>query len=621
MKAFTLKIKELFKLDTTNTSANFSADKRKLLIPLYQREFKWSDEKVTTLFNDIKKHDKFLGNIILDETSDDYQIVDGQQRITTCYMILLCLFNYYKDYPREQQALKNYIKPYGDILLQNDSVGNYLYEHDNIIEIKVSEDPAVDMYSQKHDFEHAYDILTDLVSKFATPADVADFKNNFLECELLVLINIDHTQTSPVEQLFLDINEKAQLLEVEDIFKGHCFENFDEASHSELRDLWVDLKKCSLGFKKFGFENTSQYIYLYLLETDSATIPEKLTLDGKHYLDGKTMDDTEQLLLQMIKYGENVLQFYENIRNTDYRFVDLCANSYEYRHQRDHIILKQMCSTMLEPRGNKAQYQKLPLMYLIYGLLANEELVGELTHKDFRKIITNLYIYTSIFVFNGIKKSRNDIDHCLRDAIRNADIGQMVGAAKSLRENILESFSISASSNFEKLSFICSIIDNYNSNENWLPVMYLRENGFNLEHLIIPDNRNRKVEWIDGEESFTISLPVFVKSYKKKTINYLILNETLNGEIEHDDIVTKIAKIRAWYSNRDESVPKHISFVFEYIENMREYNDLKNLKNTGASPEEIKEKYMAFINAYFDDENSSLLPAIQTLFKHSFQNN
>ena len=34
-----------------------------------------------------------------------------------------------------------------------------------------------------------------------------------------------------------------------------------------------------------------------------------------------------------------------------------------------------------------------------------------------------------------------------------------------------------------------------------------------------------------------------------------------------------------------------------------------------------KEKYMAFINAYFDDENSSLLPAIQTLFKHSFQNN
>ena len=254
MKAFTLKIKELLKLDTNNTVANFSADKRKLLIPLYQREFKWSDEKVTTLFNDIKKHDKFLGNIILDETNDDYQIVDGQQRITTCYMILLCLFNYYKDYPREQQALKNYIKPYGDILLQNDSVGNYLYEHDNIIEIKVSEDPVINIYSQKYDFEHTYDILTKLVAKFATPADVADFKNNFLECELLVLINIDHTQTSPVEQLFLDINEKAQLLEVEDIFKGHCFENFDEASHSELRDLWVDLKKCSLGFKKFGFD-------------------------------------------------------------------------------------------------------------------------------------------------------------------------------------------------------------------------------------------------------------------------------------------------------------------------------------------------------------------------------
>ena len=125
-----------------------------------------------------------MGNIILDETNEEYQIVDGQQRITTCYMILLCLFNYYKDHPREQQALKNYIKPYGEILLQNDSVGNYVCEHDNIIEIMVSEESEVDVYSQKYDFEHTYTILTDLVGEFATPADVNDFKNNFLECEI-----------------------------------------------------------------------------------------------------------------------------------------------------------------------------------------------------------------------------------------------------------------------------------------------------------------------------------------------------------------------------------------------------------------------------------------------------
>ena len=621
MKAFTLKLKELFKLDTNKMESNFCADKRKLLIPLYQREYKWSNEKITTLFNDIKKHEKFLGNIILDEMDSNYQIVDGQQRITTCYIILICLLNYYKQHTRDQQALKNYIKPYNnEFLLRNDSVGNYIHEHDNKMEICVSEDENIDIYSQKEDFERAYRLITSLINEFNEQSDVANFKNNLLECELLVLINVEHTQTSPVEQLFLDINEKAQLLEVEDIFKGHCFENYHEDSHADLRNLWVELKKCSIGFKKFGFENTSQFLYLYLLETDSTNIPEKLTTNGKHYLDGKTMDETEQLLLNMTKYGTVVLDFYDNIHNTGYRFVDLCANSNEYRNQRDHLILKEMCKTMLEPRG-KAQYQKLPLMYLIYGLLANEDITNTLTHRDFRKIIANLYVYTSVFVFNGVKKSKNDVDHTLRDALINENTPQIVSAAKALRIGILENFSLPTSCDFKKLSFICSIIDNYNANDNWLPLIYSHINGFNLEHLIVPDNSDRKIEWVDSERSFTITLPATVKSYKKKTINFLILNETLNGEIEHDDIVTKIGKIKDWYSSRRENIPNHIAEVFDYIESMPEYDVLKNLKNTEASQQEIKETYMTFINAYFDEEKSSLLNMLQTMFKNSFQNN
>ena len=38
-----------------------------------------------------------------------------------------------------------------------------------------------------------------------------------LGCRILVLINDDNDRVIPVEQLFLDINEKAQHLEVEDV--------------------------------------------------------------------------------------------------------------------------------------------------------------------------------------------------------------------------------------------------------------------------------------------------------------------------------------------------------------------------------------------------------------------
>lgn len=48
MKVFTLKIEELFKMDTGKNypEGNFNSNKRRLIIPMYQREFKWSNEKI-----------------------------------------------------------------------------------------------------------------------------------------------------------------------------------------------------------------------------------------------------------------------------------------------------------------------------------------------------------------------------------------------------------------------------------------------------------------------------------------------------------------------------------------------------------------------------------------------
>ncbi len=74
-----------------------------------------------------------------------------------------------------------------------------------------------------------------------------------------------------------------------------------------------------MGFKKFGFVDASQYIYLYLLEVEGCSIPKNLTLNGKHYLDGKDMDETESILKEMIAYGQVNLELYCNLFNTDYK--------------------------------------------------------------------------------------------------------------------------------------------------------------------------------------------------------------------------------------------------------------------------------------------------------------
>lgn len=620
MKSFIVTIEEFFKMDTNIAENNFDPAKRKLIIPLYQREYKWSNEKIVSLINDIARRDKFIGNIILDEQENSYEVVDGQQRITTCFLTLLCLYNHYAGSPREQESVLRLLKPYGSFLLENYSIGSFVTQENDHLLLTISN--ALDVYYQKQDFERAYGVITEHLSNMADQGTLREFKGKLLDSEMLVLINDQHRNTSPIEQIFLDINEKAQLLEVEDIFKGHCFENYDDAYHQDLRSTWVELKKQGMQFTKFGFENLSQFIYLYLLEVDSIDIPEKLTIAGKHYLDGKNMDATEALLKDMIAYGQATTSVYESINTDDYRFVDICSNSYEYRNTQDHKLLKTMLKEILNA---KAQYQKLPLFYLIYSFKTNADLPARITHVQFRSLITNLYIFATLFTYTPGKKSKRGVDHTLRNALRAADpsVADILHAAKELRKSKVETFEFTATrAGFEWLSFAYSVIDFYSSNQNWLCAKYQHIDGFNLEHFLIPDIRTKCVTWVDGDNSFELRLrSSLVATYKKYAINYLVINEDLNGLLLHNDIVDKIEKITQWYTQRGEALPKHVEIIINNILHMPEYIRLSHLKGQGLSQQEITDNYNNFLEAYFREENScTLLNRIAQEFTDAFSN-
>ncbi|MGH1601314.1 DUF262 domain-containing protein [Campylobacter majalis] len=61
---------------------------RKFKIPLYQREYAWGANEVQTLLNDLKNATEpyYIGNIVIDSEGN---IIDGQQRLTTLYLMLM----------------------------------------------------------------------------------------------------------------------------------------------------------------------------------------------------------------------------------------------------------------------------------------------------------------------------------------------------------------------------------------------------------------------------------------------------------------------------------------------------------------------------------------------------
>lgn len=69
-------------------------ENRKYIIPGYQREIKWDNEKVQILIDDLKEGDKFLGTIILSTSkSGEFEVIDGQQRLSVITLLLTYLNN------------------------------------------------------------------------------------------------------------------------------------------------------------------------------------------------------------------------------------------------------------------------------------------------------------------------------------------------------------------------------------------------------------------------------------------------------------------------------------------------------------------------------------------------
>ena len=194
------------------------------VIPIYQRNYAWGKDEIEQLLNDIADSDGTycIGSLVVDKNTDTtFTVIDGQQRLTTLYLLLTYLKT---GRPLEKSSLRFEARE-----KSNRTLGALF---DN------SEDLEDDAGAYSKEIIIGYRIIKDY---FETEcAKSADFKSKFEK--RLPLISIIRTQVPKkidLNHYFEIMNTRGEQLEIHEIAKGRLLSRiFDEKNRNIAAAIW-----------------------------------------------------------------------------------------------------------------------------------------------------------------------------------------------------------------------------------------------------------------------------------------------------------------------------------------------------------------------------------------------
>ncbi|UUE17039.1 DUF262 domain-containing protein [Leuconostoc mesenteroides] len=233
---------------------------KKFVIPEYQRPYAWSDEPIQVLFDDLSEYTHntndddestyFLGTIVSYENENhEQEIIDGQQRITTLFLLLRAIYTKLEKSGSEADFLKSQIVP--TIWKQNPTTGEVDFdkilitsrvmgdegnqEFANILITGQSDEKSNSNYAKN------YRLLQQLVDEYAAEQPLAfySFISNILNRAILLPITADTQDTALT--IFSTLNDRGLALSDADIFKAKIYNHLDQIGKKNFIECWQQL--------------------------------------------------------------------------------------------------------------------------------------------------------------------------------------------------------------------------------------------------------------------------------------------------------------------------------------------------------------------------------------------
>jgi hypothetical protein CLOSPO_02893 len=352
--------------------------KHMYFVPVYQRPYSWETTQINVILDDIfdayrlpeaeREEGYFIGSIYIHDRNEKlkgliqkYEIIDGQQRLTTIALLLLSIYSHAIQYDVTENdqtllAVKSALWKYVDRSYDKQNRAVTL----NSIEKKSFEDlynscfdkpkdilSFCKLYNPQNRFEkrvieNFMNIYTRVGKEF--PADkesndllnFADFLLNFVQ-----IIAIDSTcSISKAFSIFESINSKGKPLDEIDKIKTYIFSELDEDSYDFYLDLWGKLViETHDQLYDYLYNYIKAYISFYRQNINVDNFKSLSKNEIQAYFKKNDIAEALKALLddmyKNVKYYNmlgSVDKANELVKNNEFRFYYTIFNQINYKH-------------------------------------------------------------------------------------------------------------------------------------------------------------------------------------------------------------------------------------------------------------------------------------------------
>ncbi|MCQ2623707.1 DUF262 domain-containing protein [Helicobacter pylori] len=350
-------------------------DKLYYQIPIYQRPYQWTEENCEKLLDDLffnykndRESDYFCGSLVLIAISKDskvktYDIVDGQQRLSTFILLAKVLATLYSERLDPERKSQEYLQ----------ESWSDRHEHKGKKKKKRLDFDLVGS-SAKKDFQDTLDFFDDLDASKGENSKSngsSKSKNNYLKNAIclkdylekkeiediddfiewlysnVVFITIICPNIDKALRIFSVLNARGLPLNATDIFKGELLKKLtEEKEQEELATRWEDLYQKCLD-NGFAMETLFSWYLDYLNPVTSREKMEKrlvtwfknLNKTPLEYLDG--VEDFYNAYCEVLEMQDRHAHLL-SYKDDDYLHVILCASILHHYSDQDIKALKEL---------------------------------------------------------------------------------------------------------------------------------------------------------------------------------------------------------------------------------------------------------------------------------------